>query len=239
MIIKYIKKNLLRISIILYDFIRIFSIIYFWINSIELLNIMSNRYVLPEDTGTCKITNPLIFDRIGKGYYLETECFFEKRNITNRLCHLNSKIEQLGSNEYVCYLCNKIPEIDIINNKTVSEIIYVSLFDCEIGYKVIIFVLKNILIPAISKLIISINYKTIANDIILKNLILEEGILLEEDERCIICLCQFNVFEEENNINQKVIKTNCRTSHYYCYGCIKKWTKNNNTCPYCRTRIVL
>ena len=239
MIIKYIKKNLLKISILLYDFLKIFSIVYFWINSVELLNIMSNKYVREEYTGKCKIPIPLVYDKIDRGFYLETECNFKYKNISNEICYLNTRVEQISNLQYTCYLCNEFPEIELINNKTISKIYYVSLFDCDLGYKVVFFILKNILIPAVSKLIISLNYKTIANKIILENLILEEGILLEEDERCIICLSQFNVFVEENNLNHKVVKTNCRTSHYYCYGCIKKWTKNNNTCPYCRTRIVL
>ena len=237
--IKYIKKNLLSIMLILYEFFKILSIIYLCINSKELINIISNRYVNEKDTGTCMITEPLIFDKIGRIYYLQTECNFKYHNITKGLCHLNTKVDYISKAEYICYLCNEISEKFLINNRTISDIFYVSLFDCEMGYKVIIFVLTNILIPLICKLIISINYKTIGNKIILKNLILEEGIILEDEERCIICLGQFNFFFESEDINKKIVKTNCLSPHYYCYGCINKWTTKNNSCPYCRTRIVL
>ena len=203
------------------------------------MNLMSNNYVPEDKIGTCKTSAPLIYDRIRKLYYLETECTFKNKNITNEICYLNTRVEQIVLTEYTCFLCNDIAEKELINNRTYTNVYYVSLFDCDIAYKIIIFVLTNIFIPLITKLIISINYKTIVNKIILDNLIIEEGILLEDNEHCIICYNEFNIFFEEDNKEKKVIKTNCRIPHYYCYGCIKKWTKHNNNCPYCRTRIVL
>ena len=49
-------------------------------------------------------------------------------------------------------------------------------------------------------------------------MLLEEGIILDEEDRCIICLNEFNIFIE-NDKYQRIVKTNCLTSHYYCYSC--------------------
>ena len=45
-------------------------------------------------------------------------------------------------------------------------------------------------------------------------------------EECAICLCK---------VSNKATIDGCL--HYFCFDCIKNWTKNSNNCPLCRRHI--
>ena len=258
MIKRVIKKNMINIFKISYKILNIISVIYFLFNIIELINISNGVNIKEKYKGECNINLPIMIDLIDEHYYYRIECNFKLENIINQTCYLplvplvplvplayftmdilnQGKYNKMAFN---CFLCNK--DAYILNKNLVENInqtiIIVSIKDCDLYYNLIFYILIYILIPSIIKLFITIYYKKIINKIILKSMILEPYIYLEENIKCIICL---KILYNENAFilsDTKIIKTSCFIPHYYCYECLEKWIKYNNKCPYCKTKIVL
>ena len=65
--------------------------------------------------------------------------------------------------------------------------------------------------------------------IITKNVKINEYILNEDNnEKCSICLEDFNIGDTLNELN---------CNHFYHKECINNWIKSNNNCPMCRSLI--
>lgn len=255
MIKRVIKKNVINIFKISYKILNIISVIYFLFNIIELINISNGVNIKEKYKGECNINLPIMIDLIDEHYYYRIECNFKLENIINQTCYLPLiplvplayfTMDILNQGKYNkrafnCFLCNK--DTYILNKnlvKNINETItIVSIKDCDLYYNLIFYIFIYILIPSIIKLFITIYYKKIINKIILKSMILEPYIYLEENIKCIICL---KILYNENAFilsDTKIIKTSCFIPHYYCYECLEKWIKYNNKCPYCKTKIVL
>ena len=256
MIKRVIKKNLINIFKISYKILNIISVIYFLFNIIELVNISNGINIKEKYKGECNINLPIMIDLIDKNYYYRVKCNFKLENIINQTCYLPLvplaylTIDILNQEKYTestfgildnCFLCNK--DTYILNKNLVENInqtiIIVSIKDCDFYYNLIFYILIYILIPSIIKLFITIYYKKIINKIILKSMILEPYIYLEENIKCMICL---KILYNENAFilsDTKIIKTSCFIPHYYCYECLEKWINYNNKCPCCKTKIVL
>jgi hypothetical protein len=239
MIKRFIKKNLINIFKISYKILNIISIIYFLFNIIELIKINDGININEKYKGNCIINLPMIIDLIDEQYYYKIKCNFILENIINQTCYLSNipsiyftKI--LNQGKHNCFLCNK----NVVKN-TNQTIPIVSIQDCNLYYNLIFYILIYIFIPSIIKLCITIYYKKIINKIILKSMIIDQYIYIEENINCMICL---KILYNENAFilsDTKIIKTSCFIPHYYCYECLEKWINYNNKCPYCKTKIVL
>lgn len=60
-----------------------------------------------------------------------------------------------------------------------------------------------------------------------------------EDKQCIICLEDANVYTITDFLLQQPLLKACECVYNIHEECIKKWIKDNPTCPYCKNQLYL